>query len=43
MAEEIVTVDGRMYIMCESASNKYFFGNLIGGKWCYRTDLEKMN
>lgn len=43
MAEEIELVDGRLYVMCESASGKYLFGNLIGAKWCYATDLEKMN
>jgi hypothetical protein len=42
MSEEIEIVDGRLYVMCESASNKYIFGKLIGGKWCYSTDLEKM-
>ncbi len=42
MSEEIEIVDGRLYVMCESASNKYIFGKLIGGKWCYSTELEKM-
>lgn len=42
MSEEIEMVDGRLYVMCESASNKYIFGKLTGGKWCYSTDLEKM-
>ena len=42
MSEEIAMVDGRLYMMGESASNKYLFGKLIGGKWCYATDLEKM-
>lgn len=42
MSEEIEFVDGRLYVMCESASNKYIFGKLTGGKWCYSTDLEKM-
>ena len=42
MAEEIVFVDGKLYTMCESASNKYIFGKLIGGEWCYKTDLAKM-
>lgn len=42
MSEEIAFVDGKMYVMCESASTKYLFGRLIDGKWCYRTDLEKM-
>ena len=39
MAEEIIFVDGKLLIMCESASNKYFFGNLTGGRWCYATDV----
>lgn len=39
MAEEIVFVDGKMLTMCESASKKYFFGNLTGGRWCYATDV----
>jgi len=42
MSEEIVFVDNYLYTMCESASNKYIFGKLIGGKWCYKTDLTKM-
>ncbi|MBQ8291377.1 MAG: hypothetical protein IJX88_02550 [Clostridia bacterium] len=42
MSEEMVMLDGKLYVMCESASSKYIFGNLIGGKWCYKTDLSKM-
>lgn len=42
MSEEIEFVDGRMYTMCESASNQYIFGKLTGGKWCYATDMDKM-
>lgn len=42
MAEEIVFVDGRILIMCESASNKYYFGNLTGGTWCYATDVKEL-
>lgn len=42
MAEEMVMVDGKLHIMCESASSKFLFGKLIGGKWCYRTDLSGM-
>ena len=42
MSEEIEIVDGKLYVMCESASNKYKFGKLIGGKWCYSTRLEEM-
>ena len=39
MSEEIVFVDGKLYTMCESASDKYIFGNLTNAKWCYYTDL----
>ena len=42
MAEEMVFVDGRLYIMSESASGKYFFGKLTGGKWCYSTDVSRI-
>lgn len=42
MAEEIIFVDDRMLIMSESASNKYFFGNLTGGRWCYATDVYQL-
>jgi hypothetical protein len=39
MAEEIVCADGRLYIMCESASNKYFFGKLTGNTDAYSYGL----
>lgn len=42
MAEEIVFVDDKILIMCESASNKYFFGKLTGGGWCYATDVDEL-
>ncbi len=42
MAEEIVMADGKLYTMCESASNKYLFGKLTSSRWCYATDLTKM-
>ena len=42
MAEEAVMIDGRFYVMCESASQKYIFGKFTGGKWCYKTDLDQM-
>ena len=42
MAEEIIFDDGKLLIMSESASMKYFFGNLTGGRWCYATDVGKM-
>lgn len=41
MSEEIVTVDGKLYVMCESASNKYIFGKLTSAAYCYATDLSK--
>lgn len=39
MSEEISITNGKCYIMCESASNKYKFGKLTGGKWCYSIKL----
>lgn len=41
MSEEIVILDGKMYTMCESASNKYIFGKFTSAKWCYATDLKE--
>lgn len=43
MAEEITFVGDKLYTMCESASNKYFFGKLTGHFKCYSTDLTKMS
>lgn len=43
MAEEIIINDGKMYTMCESASNKYVFGKLTGGEYCYATDINFFN
>lgn len=31
MSEELVYRDGRIYVLCESACNKYFYGKLIRG------------
>ena len=42
MSEEIILVNGKTYVMCESASNKYIFGKFTGAKWCYATDLSKI-
>ena len=42
MSEEMAFVDGKLYVLSESASSKYIFGRLTGGKWCYATDMEKM-
>ena len=40
MTEEIVNLNGRIYIMCESASNKYIFGKFMSGKylWSWKAD-----
>lgn len=40
MSEEIEFVDGKLYTMCESASNKYIFGKFTSSKWCYATDVD---
>lgn len=42
MSEEIVFVGGKMYTMCESASNKYIFGKFTSARWCYATDMDAM-
>ena len=42
MSEEIEFVDGKMYTMCESASNLYIFGKFTGGRWCYATPMEEL-
>lgn len=42
MSEEIEIVDGKMYTMCESASDKYVFGKLTGAKWCIATIVSKI-
>ncbi len=42
MSEEIIVMNGTLYVMCESASNKYIFGKFTGGKWCYATDLSEL-
>ena len=40
MAEEIVYMDGDVYVMNESACTKYKFGNLTSGRrvWAYELD-----
>ncbi len=35
MSEELVVRDGRIYVMNEAASNKYFFGKLLGAQRLY--------
>lgn len=42
MAEELVYKDGKLYIMSEFACNKYIVGKFVDGKYCYATDLSKM-
>ncbi len=41
MSEEIVTVDGKLYTMCEAATDKYIFGKFTSAKYCYATDISK--
>lgn len=40
MAEEMELIDGKIYTMCESASNKYIFGKLLGAWKVYAADLK---
>ena len=40
MSEEIIVINNRLYIMNESASKKYIFGNLIGGRELYAYNLK---
>lgn len=42
MAEEIDITDNKMYIQCESASKKYFFGKLTGANRVYTIDMDKL-
>lgn len=39
MSEEIDIINNKLYVMCESASDKYIFGKLTGHYWCYSTDV----
>lgn len=41
MSEEIVLVDGKLYAMCESATDKYVFGKFTSAKYCYATDISE--
>lgn len=41
MSEEIVAVDGKLYTMCEAATDKYVFGKFTSANYCYATDLSK--
>ena len=40
MSEEIVAVNGRMYILYESASNRYIIGKALGLNMVYSTPIE---
>lgn len=40
MSEELVYRDGRVYVMCESACNKYIYGKLIRGWQVFAYDCE---
>lgn len=42
MSEEIEVVGGKLYTMCESASNKYIFGKLLGAWKVYATDMSEL-
>jgi hypothetical protein len=42
MSEEIVYKDGRIYIMTESASNKYIFGKITGGSPLYSYNISAL-
>ena len=41
MSEELVYMDGRVQVMCESACNKYIFGKFIRGYQVFSYDSEK--
>ncbi len=40
MAEEIVVLDNKIYVMNESACTKYIFGNLTSGRHIYAYELD---
>lgn len=42
MSEEIEMYNGKLYTMCESASDKYIFGKLSGASKVYATDMNKL-
>ena len=43
MSEEILYRDGKVYVMCESASNKYIFGKFIRGYQVFAYEKEGEN
>lgn len=38
-SEETVYVDGQLYVLFESAANRFRFGKLVGGQYIYRMQL----
>lgn len=42
MSEEIEIKDGRIYIMCEAASNKFIFGKLTGADKCHSFPVDSV-
>ena len=40
MSEEIIVVDGKMYILYESASNRYIIGKWMDLDYVYATPME---
>ncbi len=40
MSEELLVLDGRLYVMCEAASDKYIFGKFTDAEFCYATLLD---
>ncbi len=43
MAEEIVYKDGKIFVLCESASNKYIYGKFMSGNHLYSYNYELSN
>lgn len=42
MSEEICIIDGKMYIMCEAASNRYIMGKFYDADYIYAVDLKSL-
>ena len=42
MSEEIVAVDGKLYIMNEYSSSKFVLGRYSGARYCYALDLTEI-
>ena len=43
MSEEIVIVNGKLYIMNEYSSSKFWLGRFSGARYCYAIDLNKID